>query len=95
MDETKKTGIGSTIGTIIIIALIVLGGLYFWGKRLEESKNINQITTETSQDNTVLTPEEQEVAGIKSMSASDDVTSIETDLKNTNLDNLDAELKTQ
>ena len=95
MDETKKTGIGSTIGTIIIIALIVLGGLYFWGKRLEESKNISQITTETPQDNTVLTAEEQEASTIKNISTSDDIISIETDLKNTNLDNLDAELKTQ
>ncbi len=26
------------MGTIIILAIIVLGALYFWGKRLEESR---------------------------------------------------------
>ncbi len=31
-------GVGSTIATIIIILLIILGGLYFWGKHVEENK---------------------------------------------------------
>ena len=34
----NKPGVGSTIATIIIILLIILGGLYFWGKHVEESK---------------------------------------------------------
>lgn len=92
MEETK-TSVGSIIGIIIIIALIVLGGLYFWGKRIEESKNLptNTVVNETVQ----LTPEQQEANAIKSMGTSDELKSIETDLKTTNLDNLDAELKTQ
>ena len=45
-EQIKKPGIGSTVGTIIIIALIILGGLYFWGKRLEESKNVIQNNTD-------------------------------------------------
>lgn len=97
MDETtpKKVGIGSTVGTIIIIALIVLGGLYFWGKRLEESKNIKQITTENTQVTpTPLTAEQQEANLIRTTSTSDDLGSIESDLGKTNLDNLTPELQT-
>ncbi len=101
MDETKKTGMGSIIGTIIIIALIVLGGLYFWGKRLEEAKTIKQMTAETAPapasvpETVVLTPEEQEANLIKTTSSSDEVSDIEADMKATNLTNLDAELKVQ
>lgn len=92
MEETKKTGVGSIIATIIIIALILLGGLYFWGKRMEEAKNIKQITNE--QDQTPpLTLDEQEAASIRNTSTSDELDAIENDLKRTNLDNLDSELK--
>jgi hypothetical protein len=36
--EQNKSSIGGTIATILIIAIIILGGLYFWGKRIEETK---------------------------------------------------------
>lgn len=48
IEQKNKSSVGSIIGIIVIIAVIVLGGLYFWGKRLEESKaNENLITTFT------------------------------------------------
>ena len=34
----KDTGVGPIIGSIIIIILIVLGGLYFWGYVIEKNK---------------------------------------------------------
>jgi hypothetical protein len=43
MDENKSS-IGSIIATVIIIALIVLGSLYFWGKRLEQVQSIQTLT---------------------------------------------------
>ena len=90
--EQNKSSIGSIIGTIIIIALIILGGLYFWGKRIEESKSIQNVLTDTTEP---ATTDQNEAAVIKSMSASDDINSIEADLKNTNLDNLGAEVNTK
>jgi FtsZ-interacting cell division protein ZipA len=91
----KRVGIGSTVGTIIIIALIVLGGLYFWGKRLEESKNLQQVTTEDTQTTAPqLSAEEQENNLIKNTNPSDELNSIEADLNGTNLDNLAPELQT-
>ncbi|MEI6843305.1 MAG: hypothetical protein WCK48_02250 [bacterium] len=89
--EEKKIGIGSTVGTIIIIALIVLGGLYFWGKRIEESKNIQQMTSDTTQ----TTADQSEAAVIKTLTPDDEISSIEQDLKNTNVDSLGSELQVQ
>lgn len=46
--EENKTSIGSIIATIIIIALIVLGGLYFWGKRIEQAQSAQSFTVATT-----------------------------------------------
>ncbi len=87
--EPQKSSIGSIVGTIIIIAIIILGGLYFWGKRIEESKATERLVTETPK----FSASELEAATIKSTSPSDDLNSIQTDLNSTNLDNLTPELK--
>lgn len=34
----KDSGIGPIIGSIIIIILIILGGLYFWGYVIDKQK---------------------------------------------------------
>ena len=92
--EQNKSSIGSIIGTIIIIALIILGGLYFWGKRIEESKLTQNAMTDTTTTQPV-NPDQNEATVIKSMSSGDDVSSIEADLNKTNLNNLAPELNTQ
>ena len=92
--EQNKSSIGSIIGTVIIIALIILGGLYFWGKRVEESKSTQSAMTETTTTD-MTNPDQNEVTVIKSMSSSDEVDSIETDLQKTNTTNLDTELNAQ
>jgi len=91
--EENKSSVGGILGTIIIIALIVLGGLYFWGKRIEESKNAQKLTTDNMP--TVEQNATSEAAVIKSINTSDDVDSIDADLKNTKLDNLSQELDVQ
>lgn len=95
--QQNKSSIGSIIGTIIIIALIILGGLYFWGKRLEESKATQDALMETTQNVAVepITTSQNEAMIINSMTSSDDLNSIEADLKATNLDNLDQEINIQ
>ena len=85
MEPQNKSGVGSIIGTIIIIAIIILGGLYFWGKRIEESKmKQDLISSDSSQ------------TGLEATS-SDNLSSIETDLNSNDINGLgaalDAELK--
>jgi len=58
--QENKTSIGSVVATIIIIALIVLGGLYFWGKRIEQvqaTQNLQVFTPATTTE-TVVNPDE-------------------------------------
>ncbi len=87
----NKSSIGPIIGIIIIIALIILGGLYFWGKRIEESRLKQNLVTETTTDTQV----QNEATVIKSVSSGDDLGSIEADLSSTKLDNLTTEVSTQ
>ncbi len=94
MDTNEKSSIGSIIGTIIIIAVIILGGLYFWGKRIEESKAKEKLLQESAQQ-TPQVSEQTESAKIKAVSGSDDLNSIEADLNSTNLNGLDSELNVQ
>lgn len=74
-EKNGKTG--AIIGILVIIIILVIGGLYFWGERLVE--------TDTQQMETpaAFQPEE---------STSDEVTAIEADLSATVLEGFDAEL---
>ncbi len=85
---------GSIFGTIIILALIILGALYFWGKRIEETKNAQSMVADNSQP-AAVSNDNSEAAMIKSTSQSDDLDSLKTDLENTNTTNLSAEAVAQ
>jgi len=87
--EENKSSIGGIIGTIVIIAIIILGALYFWGKRIEESRNTQSLVTDTVQPAVETI---SEAAAIKSIGSGDDLGSIEADLNNTNTENLGIEL---
>jgi hypothetical protein len=90
MNENKSSAAGM-VGIILIITLILLGGLYFWGKRIEESKVAE--TMSTDQTGFTVPAQYSEATAIRSMSSSDDTATLQADIQNTKLDNLDAELK--
>lgn len=69
----KEGSVGPVIGTIIILAVILLGGLYFWGNRNNQNVNPDAAT-------------DAEVQSIEAQGNSDDLNSIQTDLNNTNYD---------
>jgi flagellar basal body-associated protein FliL len=69
--EENKTSIGSVIATIIIIALIVLGGLYFWGKRIEQTQSVQTFTVAT----TTTTITEPTIINLNATTSSDIVSS--------------------
>jgi|SRR3989344_5416725 len=73
---------GPVIGTIIIILLIILGGLYFWGQRVNDRG---------AQTEDFVTPG-ADIESLETQGTSDDVTSIEADLNTTNLDDLGTEV---
>jgi len=80
---------GPAIALIIILAVIVLGGLYFWGQRSD-----NNITDIYGNPISTSTPA-VDTSAIETQSSSDTSASIEADLKSTKLDNLDSQLNVQ
>jgi len=90
-NNIKKEGsTGPVIATIIILAVVVLGGLYFWGQRNSGSETDiygNPISTSTpATDNLPNT------SAIDTQSSSDNPASIQSDLNSTNLNNLGASI---
>lgn len=85
MEEEKKNegSLGPVVGLIIILLLIILGGLYFWGER---AKRVSPV-----QDESAL-GDDQAIQEIKTQSSSDATTDIEADLNATNVDSIDANL---
>lgn len=83
----KDSTVGPLVGSIIIILIITVGGLYFLGTLISTKKN--QIQAEQSITEQQETLKVEETA---KQSESDDVKSIEADLKSTNIDNLDTGL---
>ena len=79
INEQKEGSVGPVIGTIIILAVIVLGGLYFWGQRASD-----KVMDET-QLNAI-------VEDITTQNESDAVTDIEADLNATDIDSIDREM---
>ena len=67
---------GPIIGGIVILAIIVLGGLYFWGQRADDSD--------------VLI--DDDLNSINIQGETDDTNSIEADLDATDVENLDSEI---
>jgi cytoskeletal protein RodZ len=77
----KESGVGPIIGSIIIIILIVLGGLYFWGYILKNK------TVEAPTNN----PEQVEQVNSSEISDSE-IAKINDDLNATSTDSIDLEL---
>jgi uncharacterized protein HemX len=80
----KDSTVGPMIGSIIVILIILVGGLYFLGALISSKKT--EIQTEQVQQEQAETLEVEQTA---KQSSSDDVSSIEADLKATDIDNLD------
>ncbi len=83
----EKTPMGPIVGIIVIIIVLVVGGLYFWGQRISTSVDENLTPEE------ITIKEDTATEALKTQGTSDVVADIEADLSATNLDNLDAELQ--
>lgn len=82
--DNNENSVGPVVGLIIILAVIILGGLYFWGER--NNTGATDVTSPTSAQ------EDADISAIEAQSSSDETSSIQADLENTNTENLDANL---
>lgn len=81
----KKT-IGPLVGVVIIILVLVLGGLYYWGQKINTEDQTVSPETITGADDPLL-------AELNQQSDADTTAAIETDLNATDLSNIDTELE--
>lgn len=78
-DAQSKGSTGPVIGIIVILVIIILGGLYFWNQHSGDIDIDENMTSEV-------------IDSINTQSEEDSTSSIETDLNNTDIENLDAEI---
>lgn len=71
---TPKKHIGPIIGVVVLIVLIVIAALYFWGEKIS-NRNASSSTTQ-AQSETMLAADEA-----KPVSTSDEVTDLEAELQ--------------
>ena len=91
----RKQGIGSAIATMLVIIIIVLGGLYFWGKRIETQQanqaaydNANAQNTTSATD----TASAIEAAQIENVSTDNSINTLQNEAQSTKTSNLNGEL---
>ena len=78
--------IGFLTGTLILLLI----GLYFWGSRLSTAPESVFIAPENHEPETPRADADIQI--LKTVSSSDEISSIKADLDSTNLDSLDKEL---
>jgi len=83
----EKKHVGPMIGIVIIVAVIILGGLYFLEQRAVDTTESGMTAQEVMQ-----VPDET-LNALETQGVSDEVADIEADLTDTDLSGLDAELE--
>lgn len=78
-----ESKLGPIIGIVIVILVLVLGALYFWGEKLNRESGVT---------NDVINAEAAE-SELSTQSSSDELSSIESDLEATDFSELDANLE--
>lgn len=75
---------GPLVGVIIIVAILVLGGLYFWGREL-----VGNGEEPSAAD--IANQEDPQLQELREQDSSDDVSSIEADIEATDFSDIDQE----
>ena len=95
--DKQPSFVGITLGLLILMLVVILGGLYLWSVELVKQSQITPLsptTRPTAEENNE--PEssnaEADVQILNTMSTSDEIGAIEADLGSTNLDSITNEL---
>lgn len=84
----EKSHFGAISGIVIIVVILALGGLYLWGKELNNQKPATSESAVVNNETAV----DSSTQALEAQGTSDNISDIEADLNNTNLENLDADL---
>ncbi len=86
----EKSHFGAIAGIVIIVAILALGGLYFWGKELNNSQIPPATQGEPVINGGVV---DESTQALETQGTSDNLSDIEADLNSASLENLDAGLQ--
>ncbi len=85
----QSSSTGSIVATIIVIALLVLGGLYFWGKRIETQRDGQRALMEISN---IENAAAVEASNIINISQDDTLDSLEAEIGATDISSVDSNI---
>ncbi len=93
--EAPKSGIGPIVGAVIVVILLIAGGLYFWGAKLNQQNTVPYIPSDDSMRQVDSQPvgelQSDTSAGLPPQSSSDDVNSIQSDFNAMNIDQMNSQ----
>lgn len=84
--DKKEKPIGPIVGAAIIVAILIFGGIYFWGTL--SSRNVGNMTGAE-----ILNQKDTALKDLQKQGSSDSISDIEKDLNNTDISNIDKELE--
>ena len=82
----QEKAVGPIVGAVIIVVVLVLGGLYFWGQKIAQEG-----APQTADE--ILEAPDETLESLEQQGTSDEIPDIEADLNATNLEELDVELR--
>lgn len=92
----EEKGSGALIGSIIIILVLILGGLYLWNSKMDDQEMMDDMMmkdgTMMEGDTMPAAEEDAAAAAFGMQGASDETADIEADLNASAYENMDAEL---
>jgi uncharacterized protein HemX len=90
-DDDKKS-VGPIVGIAIIVVILIFGGLYYWGSKLDinDETIIDIVDAPTTEE--ILNEQDVTLERLQIQDTSDEIADIEADLDLTDLNDLDAEL---
>ena len=85
--EEHKSSVGPIVGSIIVVLVIVLGGLYLYGSQFSQ-----RAAEEGPAAADIEALPDQEATALENQGVTDSLSEIEADIETTNVDNLDADI---
>lgn len=92
LNETHHTKLGPILGVLILILVLILAGLFLWGRTMNEPVTPVETPIVNNEPETTRAVADQQI--FETLSPSDELDAIDADISATNLDSLDTELGT-
>ncbi len=92
LNESHHSHLGPVLGALILALVLILGGLYLWGSKLNQEATPTPETIINNEPETPRAAADQAI--METVSTSDELSAIEADLGSTNLDVLDTDITT-